>query len=86
MGLSKIGIKMESYKKSFMLGEKEIILESGKVARQATGAVIATCENTQVLATVVVGKAPGEHQDFFPLTVNYQEKNLCYGKNTGRIL
>ena len=54
---------MESYKKSFMLGDKEITLESGKVARQATGAVIATCEDTQVLATVVVGKAPGEHQD-----------------------
>ena len=83
MGLSKIGIKMESYKKSFMLGEKEIILESGKVARQATGAVIATCENTQVLATVVVGKAPGEHQDFFPLTVNYQEKTYATGKIPG---
>ena len=83
MGLSKIGIKMESYKKSFMLGEKEIVLESGKVARQATGAVIATCENTQVLATVVVGKAPGEHQDFFPLTVNYQEKTYATGKIPG---
>ena len=83
MGLSKKGIKMESYKKSFMLGEKEIILESGKVARQATGAVIATCENTQVLATVVVGKAPGEHQDFFPLTVNYQEKTYATGKIPG---
>ena len=83
MGLSKIGIKMESYKKSFMLGEKEITLESGKVARQATGAVIATCENTQVLATVVVGKAPGEHQDFFPLTVNYQEKTYATGKIPG---
>ena len=65
---------MESYKKSFMLGDKEIILESGKVARQATGAVIATCEDTQVLATVVVGKAPGEHQDFFPLTVNFKRR------------
>jgi len=74
---------MESYKKSFMLGEKEIILESGKVARQATGAVIATCGNTQVLATVVVGKAPGEHQDFFPLTVNYQEKTYATGKIPG---
>jgi len=74
---------MESYKKSFMLGDKEIILESGKVARQATGAVIATCEDTQVLATVVVGKAPGEHQDFFPLTVNYQEKTYATGKIPG---
>ena len=74
---------MESYKKSFKLGEKEITLESGKVARQATGAVIATCEDTQVLATVVVGKAPGEHQDFFPLTVNYQEKTYATGKIPG---
>ena len=74
---------MESYKKSFMLGDKEITLESGKVARQATGAVIATCEDTQVLATVVVGKAPGEHQDFFPLTVNYQEKTYATGKIPG---
>ena len=74
---------MESYKKSFKLGDKEIILESGKVARQATGAVIATCGDTQVLATVVVGKAPGEHQDFFPLTVNYQEKTYATGKIPG---
>ena len=74
---------MESYKKSFMLGDKEITLESGKIARQATGAVIATCEDTQVLATVVVGKAPGEHQDFFPLTVNYQEKTYATGKIPG---
>ena len=74
---------MESYKKSFKLGDKEVTLESGKVARQATGAVIATCEDTQVLATVVVGKAPGEHQDFFPLTVNYQEKTYATGKIPG---
>ena len=74
---------MESYKKSFKLGGKEITLESGKVARQATGAVIATCEDTQVLATVVVGKAPGAHQDFFPLTVNYQEKTYATGKIPG---
>ena len=70
-----IGNKMESYKKIIKLGDQEITLETGKVARQATGAVLATSGNTQVLATVVVGKAPGEHQDFFPLTVNYQEKN-----------
>ena len=56
---------MESYKKTVNLGNHEILLETGKVARQATGAVLATCGNTQVLATVVVGKAPGEHQEFF---------------------
>ena len=74
---------MESYKKIVNLGNHEILLETGKVARQATGAVLATCENTQVLATVVVGKAPGEHQDFFPLTVNYQEKTYATGKIPG---
>jgi polyribonucleotide nucleotidyltransferase len=74
---------MESYKKTVNLGNHEILLETGKVARQATGAVIATSGNTQVLATVVVGKAPGEHQDFFPLTVNYQEKTYATGKIPG---
>ncbi len=74
---------MESYKKLIKLGDQEITLETGKVARQATGAVLATCGNTQVLATVVVGKAPGEHQDFFPLTVNYQEKTYATGKIPG---
>ena len=74
---------MESQKKTVNLGNHEILLETGKVARQATGAVLATCGNTQVLATVVVGKAPGEHQDFFPLTVNYQEKTYATGKIPG---
>jgi len=74
---------MESYKKIIKLGDQEVILETGKIARQATGAVLATCGNTQVLATVVVGKAPGEHQDFFPLTVNYQEKTYATGKIPG---
>ena len=74
---------MESYKKTVNLGNQEILLETGKVARQATGAVLATCGNTQVLATVVVGKAPGDHQDFFPLTVNYQEKTYATGKIPG---
>ena len=74
---------MESYKKKLNLGDNEIILETGKVARQATGAVFATSGNTQVLATVVVGKPPGEHQDFFPLTVNYLEKTYATGKIPG---
>ena len=74
---------MESYKKTVSLGNQEILLETGKIARQATGAVLATCGNTQVLATVVVGKAPGDHQDFFPLTVNYQEKTYATGKIPG---
>ena len=55
---------MESYKKVIKLGDQEIILETGKVARQATGAVLVSSGNTQVLSTVVVGKPPGEHQGF----------------------
>ena len=74
---------MESYKKKVNLGNQEIILESGKVARQATGSVVATCGITQILATVVVGRPPGEHQDFFPLTVNYIEKTYATGKIPG---
>ena len=74
---------MESYKKTALIGDKEIIFETGKIARQATGSVMATCGETQVLATAVVGKAPGEHQDFFPLTVNYMEKTYATGKIPG---
>ena len=65
---------MENYKKITKMGNKEIVFETGKVARQATGAVLVSSGNTQVLSTVVVGKPPGERQDFFPLTVNYLEK------------
>ena len=74
---------MENYKKTTKLGNNEIIFETGKVARQATGAVLVSSGNTQVLATVVVGKPPGEHQDFFPLTVNYLEKTYATGKIPG---
>ena len=74
---------MESYKKTVKLGNKEIIFETGKVARQATAAVLVTSGNVQVLSTVVVGKPPGEHQDFFPLTVNYLEKTYATGKIPG---
>lgn len=58
-------------------------LETGKVARQADGAVIATYGETMVLATVVSAKSPKPGQDFFPLTVNYQEKTYAAGKIPG---
>ena len=74
---------MESYKKTVKLGSNEVTFESGKVARQATGSVIVSSGETQVLSTVVVGKPPGEHQDFFPLTVNYMEKTYATGKIPG---
>ncbi len=64
-------------------GGRPLILETGKVARQADGAVIATYGETMVLATVVSAKEPKPGQDFFPLTVNYQEKAYAAGRIPG---
>jgi len=64
-------------RKEFKYGNDTVILETGKVARQATGAVLVTIGNTTVLATVVGRKSANPDAGFFPLTVNYQEKNLC---------
>ncbi len=64
-------------------GGRPLILETGKVARQADGAVIATYGETVVLATVVSAKEPKPGQDFFPLTVNYQEKAYAAGRIPG---
>ena len=58
-------------------------LETGKIARQADGAVLATYGETVVLATVVSAKEPKPGFDFFPLTVNYQEKTYAAGKIPG---
>ena len=74
---------MDSYKKAINFGNKEVVFETGKIAKQATGAVIVSSGDTKVLATVVVGKPPAEHQDFFPLTVNYMEKTYATGKIPG---
>ena len=62
---------------------RTLVLETGKVARQADGAVLATYGETTVLATVVAAKQPKPGQDFFPLTVNYQEKAFAAGKIPG---
>src|SRR5208283_3214061 len=62
---------------------RKLVLETGKVARQADGAVLATWGETTVLATVVSAKAPKPGQDFFPLTVNYQEKAFAAGRIPG---
>ncbi|MGN6548543.1 MAG: polyribonucleotide nucleotidyltransferase [Pararhizobium sp.] len=64
-------------------GGRPLVLETGKVARQADGAVLATYGETVVLATVVSAKEPKPGQDFFPLTVNYQEKTYAAGKIPG---
>ena len=64
-------------------GGRPLILETGKIARQADGAVLATYGETVVLATIVSAKEPKPGLDFFPLTVNYQEKTFAAGKIPG---
>lgn len=64
-------------------GGRPLKLETGKIARQADGAVIATYGETVVLATVVAAKAPREGVDFLPLTVDYQEKTYAAGRIPG---
>ena len=71
------------YRKEIDWGGKTLTLETGKVARQADGAVIATLGETSVLCTAVAAKSPRPGQDFFPLTVNYQEKAFAAGKIPG---
>ncbi len=70
-------------KKSIQWGEETLTLETGKVARQADGSVIATLGETSVMANVTFAKAPKPGQDFFPLTVHYQEKYYAAGKVPG---
>ncbi|HEY0052432.1 MAG TPA: polyribonucleotide nucleotidyltransferase, partial [Caulobacteraceae bacterium] len=62
---------------------KSLTLETGRIARQADGAVLATYGDTVVLATAVFAKSPKPGIDFFPLTVNYQEKTFAAGKIPG---
>jgi polyribonucleotide nucleotidyltransferase len=64
-------------------GGRKLVLESGKMARQADGAVVATYGETTVLATVVSVREPKPGQDFFPLTVNYQERYYASGRIPG---
>ena len=70
-------------KKSIEWGNETLTLESGKVARQADGSVIATLGETSVMANVTFAKAAKPGQDFFPLTVHYQEKYYAAGKIPG---
>ena len=69
--------------KSMQWGEETLTLETGKVARQADGSVIATLGETSVMANVTFAKEPKPGQDFFPLTVHYQEKYYAAGKVPG---
>ena len=70
-------------KKSIEWGHDALTLETGKIARQADAAVVATYGETSVLATVVYARSPKPGQDFFPLTVHYQEKTYAAGKIPG---
>ena len=74
---------MNSIKKSFQYGEHEVSIETGAVARQADGAVLVDMADTVVLVTAVGRREAKPGQDFFPLTVNYQEKTYSAGKIPG---
>ena len=71
------------YRKELMWGGRRLVLETGKIARQADGAVLVTYGETTVLCTAVAAKSAKAGQDFFPLTVNYQEKTFAAGKIPG---
>ncbi len=74
---------LQAITKTFQFGGQEVILETGRVARQATGAVMVTMGGNQVLCTVVGAKESKEGQDFFPLSVHYQEKYYAVGRIPG---
>jgi polyribonucleotide nucleotidyltransferase len=70
-------------KKTFQLGDQTVTLETGEIARQADGAVLVNVDDTVVLVTVVVDKRAGIERDFFPMTVDYQEKTYAAGRIPG---
>jgi len=71
------------YKEELEIGGTKLVLETGKIARQADGAIIATCGETVVISTVVGAKKVNPETDYFPLQVNYQEKYYAAGKIPG---
>ncbi|MGQ4004306.1 polyribonucleotide nucleotidyltransferase [Francisellaceae bacterium CB300] len=77
---------MKIYKEVFELGNKEITIETGGMARQADGSVTVSCGNNVVLVTTVVKKTVSPGQDFFPLSVHYLEKTYAAGKIPGGFL
>ena len=74
---------MNPITKEFEYGRHSIRIETGKIAKQSTGAVMVYMGDTAVLTTVVGAKTMRPGQDFFPLTVNYQEKTYAAGKIPG---
>ena len=73
----------EIHRKEIMWGGKKLVFESGRIARQADGAVLVSYGETAVLCTAVAQKQPRVGLDFFPLTINYQEKAFAAGKIPG---
>ncbi len=73
----------KTFKEEIEINGKKISLETGKIARQADGAIIATCGETVIIATAVGAKKVNDGQDYFPLSVNYQEKYYAAGKIPG---
>nr|WP_290700497.1 polyribonucleotide nucleotidyltransferase [Halomonas sp. UBA3074] len=76
-------VAVNPVKKTFQYGRSTVTLETGRIARQATGAVIVTMDDTVVLCTVVARKEANPSQPFFPLSVHYQEKTYAVGKIPG---
>ncbi|HHX6231988.1 TPA: polyribonucleotide nucleotidyltransferase [Pseudomonas aeruginosa] len=74
---------MNPVTKQFQFGQSTVTLETGRIARQATGAVLVTMDDVSVLVTVVGAKSPAEGRDFFPLSVHYQEKIYAAGRIPG---
>ena len=74
---------MNPIRKSFRYGQHTVTLETGRIARQATAAVLVSVDETTVLVTVVGDRKVVPNRDFFPLTVNYQEKTYAAGKIPG---
>ncbi len=76
-------VAVNPVKKTFQYGRSTVTLETGRIARQATGAVMVTMDDTVVLCTVVAKKEANPAQPFFPLSVHYQEKTYAVGKIPG---
>ena len=76
----------QEFRKELEWGGRTLVLETGKIARQADGAVMVTYGDTKVLCTVVGEKSPRPGMDFFPLSVHYNEKAYAAGKIPGGYL
>ena len=74
---------MNQISQEIIINDQKIVLETGKIARQANGSVLVSCDGTTILATVAGRKEAKEDQSFFPLSVNYQEKTYAAGKIPG---